>query len=137
MNYRIIATFLHCEEMTPKLFVYNFRIMGCNGIYCTKGTQCSKESGNNIDDIERGFVTDRTTEYNFKFWKKIAKKGKIDYKSKFHTAAVCLQSLGISRFFKICVFCTFWTLQIIKSTKRRVPKVAKTEVLENWFHVKS
>ena len=56
--------------------------MGASRVYCTKGTQCDNEAGNNPTKIAAGFPTDRTTEFNFKHWRKISKNGKINKRSK-------------------------------------------------------
>ena len=60
----------------------HFRVMGASRVYCSKGTQCDNEAGNNATKIAAGFPTDRTTEFNFKHWRKISKNGKINKRSK-------------------------------------------------------
>ena len=62
--------------------------MGANGVFCTKGINCSRDEANKVENIEAGFVTDRTTEFNFEAFEKYSKNGEIDTKSK---SAVCLQ----------------------------------------------
>ena len=56
--------------------------MGANGVFCTKGVDCTRDEANKIENIEAGFVTDRSTAFNIEAFEKISKNGKINYKSK-------------------------------------------------------
>ena len=69
--------------------------MGANGVFCTKGVDCTRDKANMIENIEAGFITDRTTAFNFEMFEKYSKNGEIDTKSKMiilYKTAVCLQS---------------------------------------------
>ena len=69
--------------------------MGANGVFCHKGINCSRDEANKIENIEAGFITDRTTAFNFEMFEKYSKNGEIDTKSKMiilYKTAVCLQS---------------------------------------------
>ena len=64
--------------------------MGANGVFCTKGVSCTSDKANKIENIEAGFITDRTTAFNLEQFEKFSKNGEIDTKSKTIILCNCL-----------------------------------------------